>query len=221
MRPKKHTNTKWHSDLAYAIGLLVTDGNLSKDGRHLNFTSKDKDLIKTFAKCLDLNNKIGEKTSGFTGRKDCFNIQFGDINFYNWCLNIGLTPNKSKTLKDLKIPDKYFFNFLRGCFDGDGSIYAYWDPRWHSSYMFYIQFCSASPDFIRWLKERIDRLSGQKGEVIKIGRSGVWQLRFAKKSSLIIFQKMFYKKNLPCLKRKFLKANKIFKIENKHNNLPR
>lgn len=205
--------------MAYAVGLLVTDGNLSKDGRHLNFTSKDKDLVKIFADCLGLSNKIGEKTSGFTGRKDCFNIQFGDIIFYKWCLDIGLMPNKSKVLKGLKIPEKYFFDFLRGCFDGDGCIYAYWDPRWRSSYMFYTQFCSASLDFINWLKKIIKHSLGIKGKITR--GSGVWQLRFAKNDSLLIFQKMFYAKGLPCLKRKFLKANKIFKTENKHNNLPR
>ncbi|MDP2736333.1 MAG: hypothetical protein Q8O59_00945 [bacterium] len=221
MKPKKLINTKWCGNLAYALGLLTTDGSLSKDGRHFDFTSKDKELIKLFAKCLGLQNTIGKKTSGFTGRKDCLHIQFGDINFYRWCLIFGLMPNKSKTLKGLKVPNKYFFDFLRGCFDGDGSIYAYWDPRWHSSYMFYIQFCSASQDFIRWLKKRVDHLLGQRGEIIDISTSRVWQLRYAKKDSLIVFKKMFHTKNLPHLKRKFLKANKIFKIENKHNSLPR
>jgi hypothetical protein len=162
MRSKKLINTKWSGDLAYTIGLLLTDGSLSKDGRHFNFTSGDKELVKTFAKCLGLKNKIGKKASGFTGRKKYFYIQFGDINFYKWCLNLGLMPNKSKRLKGLKIPDKFFFDFLRGCFDGDGSIYAYWDPRWHSSYMFYIQFCSASLYFIKWLRKRINHLSGEK-----------------------------------------------------------
>jgi hypothetical protein len=221
MKPKNHINTDWNSNLAYAIGLLVTDGNLSKDGRHFNFTSKDKNLIKIFANCLKINNKIGRKTSGFTGKKNCFHIQFGDVNFYKWCLGLGLMPKKSKILKELKIPDEYFFDFLRGCFDGDGSIYAYWDPRWHSSYMFYIQFCSASQDFALWLKKRVDNLLGKRGEIIAKSSSGVWQLRYAKKDGAIVFNKMFHEKSLPCLKRKLVKAKKIFKINNEHNNLPR
>ncbi len=219
MDPKKLINTKWSGDLAYAIGLLATDGSLSKDGRHFDFTSKDKGLVKTFAECLGLKNKIGRKTSGFTGRRNYYHIQFGDINFYRWCLKIGLTPNKSKTIKGLEVPNKYFFDFLRGCFDGDGSIYSYWDPRWHSSHMFYIQFCSASWDFVEWLSERINQLSGKSGKIVTATR--VWQLRFAKKDSVAIFKKMFHAENLPCLKRKVIKARKIFRIECEHNNLPR
>lgn len=205
--------------MAYALGLLATDGSLSKDGRHFDFTSKDKDLVMTFAKCLGLKNKIGRKKSGFTGRKNYFKIQFSDVNFFRWCLEIGLTPNKSKTIKAIVVPDKYFFDFLRGCFDGDGSIYSYWDSRWHSSHMFYLQFCSASLDFVMWLRSVIERLTGKRGEVINSTR--VWQLRFAKQGSLVIFKKMFHADNLPYLKRKFIKAQKIFKIENEHNNLPR
>ena len=60
---------KWSTELAYIVGLLATDGNLSSDGRHINFTSKDVQLLKTFKKCLKLKNKIGLKNSGFLKKK--------------------------------------------------------------------------------------------------------------------------------------------------------
>jgi len=42
--------------LAYIVGLITTDGSLSKDKRHIIFTSSDLQLIKTFRKCLGLEN---------------------------------------------------------------------------------------------------------------------------------------------------------------------
>jgi len=45
---------QWTSELAYVIGLITTDGCLSPNGRHLTFTSCDKQLIETFKKCLEL-----------------------------------------------------------------------------------------------------------------------------------------------------------------------
>src|SRR5262245_26965983 len=128
---------RWSEALAYAIGLMVTDGNLSSDGRHLELTSKDEDQLIAFMKCLDISVKIGYKTSGYTGKKTA-HIQFGDVNFYKFLLSIGLMPNKTKVLGSIKVPDEYFFDFLRGHFDGDGCSYSYWDPRWHSSFMLYI-----------------------------------------------------------------------------------
>ena len=211
-RPEGKVNREWSSRLAYAIGLLASDGNLSKDGRHIDFTSKDRDLVVTFSECLGINNKIGRKTSGYTGRKDYFRVQFGDVLFYGWLRGIGLGPNKSKTLRALRVPDKYFLDFLRGCFDGDGSIYAYWDLRWRSSYMFYSTFASASKPFIEWLRLKIGKLVKVEGK-IHSGGNKVLQLRFAKEGTRALFNRMFYSDNVPHLQRKFAKAREIFKID--------
>jgi hypothetical protein len=105
---------KWSPGLAYVVGLLTTDGSLSIDKRHIILISKDIQLLKTFRKILKLKNKITLKRSGYTGKKNCYHLQFGNVVFYHWLLGIGLTPNKSKTLSKLKVPDKYFFDFLRG-----------------------------------------------------------------------------------------------------------
>src|SRR3989344_1036593 len=129
MRPQNKVRIKWSPEFAYAIGLLTTDGNLSPDGRHITLVSNDKEQIITFRRCLGLNNKISNNMSG-TSKRLGFRIQFGDVNFYKFLLSIGLMPNKSKILGEIKIPDKYFFDFLRGHFDGDGTFYSYWDPRW-------------------------------------------------------------------------------------------
>lgn len=48
---------KWSPQIAYAIGLIVTDGNLSPDRRHFDFTSKDIELIEAFKKCLSINKQ--------------------------------------------------------------------------------------------------------------------------------------------------------------------
>jgi hypothetical protein len=215
MKPLKKVSTTWSPNLAYIVGLIATDGSLSKDGRHISFTSKDAQLINTFKKCLGIKNKIGLKSSGFGGRKYPY-IQFGDVNFYKWLLGIGLTPNKSRTLGELKIPNKYFFDFLRGHFDGDGCCYGYWDPRWHSSFMFYTTFISASEKHVVWLKDKIEELLNIKS-ILRKENGPMYGIRFAKKDSKTIFCSIYYKEKLPHLSRKFKKFKKILEIENKEN----
>ena len=214
MKRKRTEIIGWSTELAYAVGLLATDGSLSIDGRHIDFTSKDIQLLKTFKKCLGLKNKIGLKIGGFT-KKKYPHVQFGDIIFYKWLLSIGLTPNKSKTINKLKIPNKYFFDFLRGSFDGDGTCYSYWDPRWASSFMFYINFTSGSLSHLKWLKSKLQKKLKIDG-CIKIGNR-CWQLSYAKKEARAIIRKIYYKENLPCLKRKYLKLKKILYIDNKES----
>lgn len=206
---------KWSPEFAYAIGLIVTDGSLSKDGRHITLVSKDMEMIENFMKALDFKNKIGMYRRGAQDNRKYFRVQFGDVGLYNFLLNIGLMPNKSKIISEVKIPIKYFFDFLRGHFDGDGSFYSYWDPRWKSSHMFYVSLISASKRHITWLHEKIGRFSNIKGYLTKSG--SVYQLRYAKAESLKLLSKMYYDDNVVCLSRKRKKIKKAIFVENKHN----
>ena len=211
MKPQRKVKIKWSPEFAYAIGLITTDGCLSGDGRHIDFTSKDISLLKTFLKCLGIKNKIGRKTSGYSHNKYT-RIQFGDVIFYRFLLGIGLTPAKSKILDKVDIPEKYFFDFLRGHFDGDGTFYSYYDPRWKSSFMFYTVFISASLKHLEWLRTRLIKTLKIKGHVTHDKQKVAYQLKYAKSESLKILQKMYYNKKSPCLERKYLKIKKALSI---------
>jgi hypothetical protein len=213
MKPLSKLKIKWSSEFAYAIGLLTTDGNLSIDGRHISFSSKDKELVEKIKYCLNLSNKITRKARGGEIKKKYYLIQFGDVNFYHFLLKIGLMPNKSKILSQVFVPDEYFFDFLRGHFDGDGTCYSYWDPRWRSSYMYYLVFLSASKKHILWLRRKIKNLVGVRGHITGDGQNVVFQLKYAKKESNKIIQRLYYQ-NCICLERKLLKIQRILSIIN-------
>ncbi len=216
-KPKGKVKIKWSADFAYAIGLIATDGNLSPDGRHINFTSKDFDQIKNFLKALKLKCWIGKKARGGEEEKKYFVVQFSDVFFYYFLNSIGLYKAKSKTMAKLGIPQQYFFDFVRGCFDGDGCSYSYWDSRWKSSFMFYITFASASKKYVDWYRSRIFRLSGIKGHVTYAKRKSVcFQLKYSKYEAIKLAHLMYKKKGSVRLKRKYLKIKKSLDIVSKH-----
>ncbi len=199
-------DAKWTHDLAYAVGLIATDGHLSKDGRHINLTSKDDEQLLNFMKAVKRTYKISRKKSGYT---DTFSgyIQFSDVVFYKWLFELGFLQKKTENLSNLHIPDKYFFDFLRGHFDGDGCIYSYFDARWKNSFMFYLTFIAKNLDHVLWLQHQIERLSGARG---KIGYGcRVNQLRFAKRESRIVIAKMYKHSEGLYLNRKYDKILKI------------
>ena len=187
--------------MAYAIGLITTDGNLSSDGRHFDFTSNDVDLIETFKHCLNLKNRIARKRSGYTNKISAYRIQFGDVVLYRKLVAIGLMPNKSKHLGILEIPDKFFFDFLRGHLDGDGSVKRYFDPIYKNSLRLYVSFLSASEKHIQWIRHRIKSFLGNTGSIRE--HNNAYYLVYSKKDSIKLINSMYYKENLPCLKRKF------------------
>ena len=201
---------EWTPEMAYAIGLLTTDGNLSKDGRHIDLTSKDIQLLQTFKRCLHIDTRICYKKGGLTGKKYP-RIQFSNAKFYRELIKIGLMPNKSKVLGEIDVPDNIFIDFLRGHFDGDGCCYSFWDKRWPNSFMFYTRFISASPDHITWLQKKIRYLIKITGSIQK--GAGVLYLEFAKSESKLLWEKIYYKKNIPCLLRKRRKIENILKIQ--------
>jgi len=155
--------------------------------------------------------KIGTKSSGYNSEKTYYQVQFGDVLFYQFLLEIGLHPNKSHTVARLHIPDQYFFDFVRGEWDGDGTIYRSKDKRWRNSYVISISFASASKEFLVWLQKGINTRIDTNG-FIKKGTRG-YQLCYAKKDSNMLLNAMFYTNGLPHLPRKFAKAEEIYRID--------
>jgi len=210
-KPRESVARSWSANLAYCVGLITTDGCLYNDGRHIDFTSADIQLVKLFKHLMKLSNRIGHKIGGSSGRK-CPHIQFGNIGLYNWLIGIGLTPRKSLTLGPLDIPKQYFIDFARGCFDGDGTVYSYMDPRWANSHMFYISFASASMVFVDWFRDQLKESLGISGHISGANHN-TYQLRYAKTESLVLISKMYYNKQVPCLERK---RQKIIGVLKKH-----
>lgn len=218
-KPKSKVKIKWSSDFAYAVGLIVTDGCLSKNGRHILFVSAEKEQIANYMRALGIDNRVGRVTSGYTSRK-AFRVQFSDVLFYKFLLGIGVTPAKSLTIQSIKIPDRYFFDFVRGCFDGDGCSYSYWDSRWKSSFMFYISFASGSMKFITWLQSVIEKFSNLHGHISIHKKRGVknsyYQLRYSKYEAIKLTRLIYKNKRVIKLKRKYLKIEKSLGIVHKH-----
>jgi len=191
----------WSPEIAYAVGLITTDGNLSPDGRHIDITSNDFQLLETAKKCLVINNKITPKYSGSTGLKSSYHIQFGNVIFYKWLESIGLMPNKSKILGHLKIPEKYFFHFLRGFLDGDGNVLRYMDKVFPKSERLYLRFYCASTKHLEWLQKNTKKLANINGRIKKDTK--IYTLVYAKKESLKLLPLIYPNKNVHCLIRKY------------------
>jgi hypothetical protein len=194
----------WSAELAYAIGIIATDGNLSCDGRHLSIVSADREPLDSIKTGLRLDNQITPH-----GRNH--RLQWGDKNFYDWLVTIGLHPRKSLTLGELAIPDGRFVDFFRGCIDGDGSVRVYTD-RCHADrnarYVYerlYIRFFSSSVPFIEWIHAKVRVLLGANGSIgrrARRDRHPSWELRYAKRESIEVLRWMYYTPDVMCLRRK-------------------
>ncbi|MDD5750506.1 MAG: hypothetical protein PHU56_02550 [Candidatus Pacebacteria bacterium] len=204
----------WTPEMAYAVGLLTTDGNLSKNGRSIAMRSSDIQQLEAFRSCLGIQNKISQTYNNGWAKKPSYVIQFGSIQLYNWLLTIGLFPAKTYTIGEMKIPDEYFRDFLRGHLDGDGCISTYidkWNTFKNSKYIYtrlWTRFISASENHIKWLRKNIAQLTNCNGHIWeakpkrKIQTTSMWVLKFGKKDSIKLLSWLYYSPDVPCLKRK-------------------
>jgi len=116
----------WSPGMAYILGFIFADGCLveHKNGYHgLDITSKDLQLLKLIKEQLKAEHKIAKKERGY-------HIQIRNRNIYNNLIKLGLIPRKSKIIEFPKLPKRYFSHFVRGLFDGDGSVVIWQEPRW-------------------------------------------------------------------------------------------
>ncbi len=154
---------------------------------------------------MNLKNKISNKKGGYRKDRKYYRIQFGNVKLYHWLNNIGIESNKSKTIGKLCIPDKYFFDFLRGLLDGDGCIYSFKHPE--SQYpQIRVRFISASKCFLLWLRTEVYKLLFIRGKIETMTRAFV--LVYYRHNSIKLLKRI-YRKSSVSLNRKFEKAQSL------------
>lgn len=109
---------KWSPEAAYVFGLFCSDGNVSKDGTNCSFHIHKKDI-----KILKLIKKVMKSNQSIDIRGNYAQLRFYNKKITQRLIELGCVPRKSLTLRFPKISDKYLIHFVRGYFDGDGSIH--------------------------------------------------------------------------------------------------
>ena len=156
--------------MAYVLGFFTADGSMTKNKRGAHFVEfeiTDKDLLYKIRELLGSNHKITEIKRN-TRWKNTYRLQIGSKEIFNDLIRLGMTPNKSKTVDLPNVPNKYFSDFVRGYFDGDGNVvsgYFKKADRKNKSYALATRFTSGSKLILNNLKDNLSRLLGTTGSL--------------------------------------------------------
>ncbi len=197
--------------MSYILGFMYADGNMIKNKRGAHFFavySSDKCLMEQMLKCMKSEHKLSHRKKF---ENISYSFQVGSKDMYEDLIKIGLTPNKSKRMRLPNIPKEYFADFVRGYFDGDGSVWVgqIHKDRKASMYTIRATFTSASIKFLSSIHKTLNRLD-IKGGAIHVAKNGNYgRLVFGATDSLKLYKIMYNVGNKLFLNRKKLVFEKF------------
>ncbi len=201
----------------YLLGVYMSDGCIYSKRNRFEITSKDVDWIEKIRNTLCTNKSIYITKDGHA------QLQITNKIATNWLKVKGCLDRKSLILKWPDVPEKYLPDFIRGYFDGDGSVSLskYNKIKNNKTYTYtklscYI--CSANELFIKDLsiilhKHNLNHCvfkTKNKENIIKnrkIKAGTMWRVSFGDRTALKFLNWIYYDNHLISMPRKFQKIN--------------
>ena len=206
---------------AYLLGFYAADGNINEKRKtlriHLQSSDSElvylyKDLISPDARLYTIKEHDVKGRNGQTVRAhESIGVDINSSKICNDLVNLGIGYNK--TYCDLKIPnidETLIRHFIRGYFDGDGTISGWYckaDLKWHKNERVRIQatICGKTKSILNEIKSFLLK-NDINSSMCFTNRDQMWVLSIPK-SQLKKLYNLFYKDSYFYLSRKFNKFN--------------
>jgi hypothetical protein len=172
----------WSHDMAYILGFWWADGSMSIKGNNYRFSlcQKDKYILESILDAMECHPKP------IRPYNNCYIFSIASKSIVTDIMSLGGTPKKSLLTKFPPIPTQYLNDFIRGIFDGDGSIFF---STHNNGYLSKIT-CGCK-EFIselhNVLKQNIIGLSGSINKVNPtIGKANIYSIQFGLKDTMML-----------------------------------
>lgn len=113
---------KWSPEMAYIFGWFCSDGSVSSNNNRclIALNPKDYEILEKIKFNLNSSHPIHKYQN-----KNQTSVSLVIYNklLHDDLVKLGCMPNKTKIFRFPKVPKKFISHFIRGYFDGDGSIH--------------------------------------------------------------------------------------------------
>jgi len=176
--------SNWSGDMAYVLGLLITDGCVAKTGQ-VSLNINDKELLEKVKKAMSSTHKIIPSKH----QKGLYCYQFSRERMTQDLEKLNVVPRKSLIVKFPDVPKDYLPDFIRGVFDGDGSVFFKDSQRSPLR----SKFISCSMNFIDDLQKSLEYLGLPKRTVYKRKTINAWsyEIVYDHKDSMKLFDILY------------------------------
>lgn len=212
-------------DKAYFLGFLYADGN-NFIGKYdykitISLMEKDKEILDTLNRKIYPDKELlyrksqkifNKKTNKWITSKPQYKLQINSKYMCNVLLEHGVMPNKSFKIRFPNFIDEKLYNhFIRGYFDGDGSIGSYLGKHIKTE-KFRISIIS-NHLFLNDLQQIFNNELNININILN-RQCGISELRCCGNVKVKKIMDWIYKDSTIYLERKYLKYLKLCEIEN-------
>lgn len=186
-QPRKHKVNEdffkvWSHDMAWVLGLFVTDGTVNKSVHSITFSQKDERILKVVARLMDADFVLA--TSAKTRTTPTLLINSREIK--KDLEAMGITNNKSLSFPFPSVPDEFWPSFIRGVIDGDGNV---------DKHGYYVIITTASYGFAQGLLKVFSNwnLNPKIRSFISEHETKIYRVVIAGKNKVIYLSNIIYK----------------------------
>lgn len=174
----EHAFDEYSEEACYWAGFLAADGCVDNKNRVRVMLKYDDILhLEKLKSFLQSTHTISSNT--VTYNRCAFEFTSAHI-----CdildINYNIIPNKTNKLKFPKhLPDNYMIHYIRGYFDGDGSLCESFSNKNSTTASIYATFACGSKEFSNSLFNYLQNRLGLGGHLQEFKDSIKWQLKFS------------------------------------------
>jgi hypothetical protein len=194
--------SKLNEEKAYWLGVMYADGNVSSNKRNTTgriiFSSVDKDWVEKFSKCINYTGPVREEIHK-KFKRSIWKITLDSRRMFEDLVNLGCIPRKSLVIKFPSIEEDLLSHFVRGYFDGDGSVTVCQNLKSSRWKILKASISSGSESFIA---ELIQKIPSKNKNYYKGKR--IFEIKLSLNDSINLYHFM-YKKSTIRLDRKYVK----------------
>lgn len=190
----------------YWAGFIASDGNVDLKSRvRIMLNYDDTSHLEKFKEYLNSTHAISSNTEKYYRSS----FELTSIELCNGLKNnFNIVPNKTSILKyPDKLPLHLMKHFIRGYFDGDGSICESFSNKNSITATLYATFACGSREFITWLFKYLQTTLGLSGYLQKFSDTK-FQIKYSTNDAKILLNWM-YRDSTVYLDRKYSLFNKI------------
>lgn len=196
-----------NEEKAYWLGFLFADGCVQnkKTGQKLiSLAVTDKEVIDKFI--FSINGDFETKTY-----KGIHVVHLTSDIMFNSLVKLGCVPRKSLVLRFPELQDNLIHHFIRGYFDGDGSVYITKPKNYNKTTTVYSSIGVGICGTKEFLEKVSEKSSTNKAKKDKRKENNIWYLSFSGTKKAKAFYEYLYKDASLYLSRKKDKFEKYFK----------